>query len=46
MAITMMNMGENAKAIEELRKAVTLAPDYKDAWVNMAAIYGSINNHL
>lgn len=46
MAITMMKMGENQKAIEEFKKALTIAPDFKDAWVNMAAIYGSMNNHM
>lgn len=46
MALTMMKMGEDQKAIEEFRKALTLAPDFKDAWVNMAAIYGGMNNHL
>ena len=46
MALTMMKMGENQKAIEEFKKALTLAPDFKDAWVNMAAIYGSMNNHM
>ncbi len=46
MALTMMKMGEGSKAIEEFRKALTIAPDFKDAWVNMAAVYGSMNNHL
>lgn len=45
MAMTLMKMGHIDKAIEELNKAVTIAPDFKEGWVNLAALYGSSNNH-
>ena len=28
------------------KKALMLAPDFKEAWVNMASVYGMMNNHL
>ena len=46
MAFTFMQMGQQEIAIQELKKGLLLAPDFKDAWVNLAAIYGGMNNHL
>jgi len=46
MAIRMMKMGHEDKAINEFKKALVIAPDFKDAWVNLAAIYGGMNNHF
>ena len=34
-------IGNPEKALAELDKAVKTAPDFKDAWVNMGACYGS-----
>ena len=45
MALTLMRMGQAEKAIENLKHAVSIAPDFKSAWVNLAAVYGSLNNH-
>lgn len=45
-AITCMQRGDNEGAIMKFQKALLVAPDYKEAWVNMAAIYGMGNNHL
>lgn len=46
MAISLMRIGQEEKAIEEFKKALSIAPDFKDAWVNLAAIYGGKDNHL
>ncbi len=32
-------------AIQESKKAIAIAPDFKDAWSNMASYYGSIDKH-
>lgn len=45
MALTMMNMGQFVKAVTEYEKAVKLAPDFKEAWVNLGAAYGYCNCH-
>ena len=45
-ALTAMQGSNRDLAVEKFQKAVLLAPDYKEAWVNMAAIYGMSNNHL
>lgn len=46
MAITFLQMGMKEEAIKELKKGLILAPDFKDSWVNLAAIYGGMNNHM
>jgi tetratricopeptide (TPR) repeat protein len=45
-AITYMQCGHHELAIEQFKKALTLAPDYKEAWCNLAAVYGTMNNHM
>ena len=45
-AITYMQCGHHELAIEQFKKALTLAPDYKEAWCNLAAVYGTLNNHM
>lgn len=45
MALTQMKMRHADEAIENLKHAISLAPDFKSAWVNLATIYGSLNNH-
>lgn len=45
-AITYMQNGHYDLAITQFKKALTLAPDYKEAWVNLAAVHGTMNNHL
>ncbi len=32
-------------AIQEYKKAIAIAPDFKDAWSNMASCYGSLDKH-
>lgn len=36
----MLQFGQEAMALQYLEKAAELAPDFYDAWQNMAAIYG------
>lgn len=45
-AFSFLKMGQQEKSIECLKDAIAIAPDFKDAWVNMAAVYGSMGNHL
>ena len=46
MGISMLQMGLEKDAIEYFQNAISIAPDYKEAWNNLAACYGQINNHL
>lgn len=46
LAIQQMRAGQNEAALTYFRKALTIAPDYKEAWVNLASTYGMMNNHL
>ena len=39
-------MNRLAEAIKEFKKALDIAPDYKEAWSNMANAYGRMDNHL
>lgn len=43
---SLMVRGLNQEAILKYRVALSIAPDFKEAWVNMAAIYGGMNNHM
>lgn len=46
LAVQALQMGRHEQAIGFFKEAATIAPDFKDAWVNMASIYGMMNNHL
>lgn len=45
MGHTMTKMGHADKAIECFKNAINLAPDFKDAWVCLAAIHGGMGNY-
>lgn len=46
LAVQRMQAGQNEAALAYFKKALTIAPDFKDAWVNLASIYGMMNNDL
>lgn len=46
LAINAFQTGQDATALNLLKKALAIAPDFKDAWVNLASVYGHMNNHL
>ena len=46
MAISLMNMGHGDKAADSFKRALSIAPDFKEAWVNLAATYGGMNDHM
>ena len=45
-AINYMHSKHYELAIAQFKRAIALAPDYKEAWVNLGAVYGTMNNHL
>ena len=45
-AVLLQRTNNIEKAIEEYKKAVSLAPDFKDAWSNLGSCYGQLNNHI
>lgn len=45
-AISLMNSGQDEKAIGSFKRAISIAPDFKEAWVNLAATYGGLNDHM
>ncbi len=46
LAIQKMQSGQHEAAIAFFKKALSIAPDFKDAWVNLASTYGMMNNDL
>ena len=46
MAISLVNIGHDDKAIDSFKRALSIAPDFKEAWVNLAATYGGMNDHM
>ena len=46
MGLSLIQMGAEEEAIDYFKKALTIAPDYKEAWSNMATAYGRLNKHL
>ena len=46
MTISLMNMGHGDKAVDSFKRALSIAPDFKEAWVNLAATYGGMNDHM
>ncbi len=45
-AINAFQSGQYDAATKLFKKALVIAPDYKEAWVNLASVYGSINDHM
>lgn len=45
LAIQALSGNDRHKAIDYFKKALELAPDFKDAWVNMAVAYGQLGEH-
>ncbi|MGM9841568.1 MAG: tetratricopeptide repeat protein [Candidatus Limisoma sp.] len=46
MGIMMMKVGHNEEAVDDFKKALVIEPNFKEAWVNLAASYGGMNNHI
>ena len=46
MAVSLVKLGHEAEAIKEYKKAVELAPDFKEAWNNLGVSYGRLKNHM
>ena len=46
LAVQALQGGNHQLAISYFKKAASIAPDFKDAWVNMASVYGMMNNHV
>ncbi len=44
-AMSSIQRGDLNKALAQELKAVTIAPDFKDGWNNLGAIYGQSGNH-
>ena len=45
-AVQALQAGNHQLAISNFKKAASIAPDFKDAWVNIASVYGMMNNHV
>ena len=46
LAINAFQTGQDTAALNLFKKALMIAPDFKDAWVNLASVYGHMNNHM
>ncbi len=44
-ATCLQKLNSPSLAIQEYKKAIAIAPDFKDAWSNMATCYGSMDKH-
>jgi len=44
-AAMMLSLGENSKAIPIFNRMLEIAPDFYDAWNNLAAVYGGQGNY-
>lgn len=45
-ALTYSQNNHSELAVGLFKKAIEIAPDYKEAWVNLAAVYGMQGNHI
>lgn len=45
-AVSALQAGKFEASIEWFNKALSIAPDYKEAWVNLGTIYGQHDKHL
>ena len=46
MGMSMVQRGLEDEAIRYFKEAIAIAPDFKEAWNNLATTYGKLNNHL
>lgn len=46
LAVSALQIGQLDDAIALFNESLSIAPDYKESWVNMASIYGQQGNHI